>query len=619
MIGTFIQSFYIFRLFKRRDKVLISKHFLVRGKGLYLTHCIINFYWASIHPLIVGLCLIFHPHQKIILITLYCYGLVLLDFLLTIYCIRCWILYFNFMRSCYQFEKLWKTKLLNNHYNLSWFEIHKNFGNIRFLLIIGFIIITISCCCTIPYAYISGLSVSWYMIAGVGVFLMNVISIYLVLKLHSKSNVDNYGMRHELTIFVIICIILTTISMVLFFMFNDDWIRLWIINTPIAIATLFVNCFQFENLLNEIIKIENPDTTPQTVSRQISLSISRNHQKVYEPLKLIDILSDSAGINEFARFLIGEFSLEHLLFIIEVSQFRDQFGNEKKSLVKHRAISASITPSAEAPVEYKYDDVDHNVNNLGINTDLENNTEEVEEEEDKYEYRYGLSSKIPLCATIIDCNGEPIKQAMEIRNKFIYIKSEYGINLSGSKRKILLKTDFNKISTMELKHVFDAAYNEVFVLLELDSFQRYLETSSANKLIKRISRKRKKRRQRAKSKERSKLKKEREKAKHRQNQSVSPGLKATQNIEMKPIPMKKKLSLSVSYEMSASENENDHIQDLSTSTSVRGIYNEEQLADPFNNLYPSDNSVSKQENMTLERNVHNILHAASKHCKWCNC
>merc|ERR1712079_638603 len=115
-------------------------------------------------------------------------------------------------------------------------------------------------------------------------------------------------MRHELTVFVLVEVSCTMVVFLPFFIVKDDWIHLLMINIPIHFAALFLNLYPFRNLLHQITSTNTPiESTEATSSDQI---------------KLIDILADSTGINEFARFLIGEFSLEHLPFLIEVSQFR---------------------------------------------------------------------------------------------------------------------------------------------------------------------------------------------------------------------------------------------------------------------------------------------------------
>eukprot|EP01084_Bolivina_argentea_P232073 391215_1 len=166
VVGTFIQLVYIFKLWKRRDDSIMQKHFLVRGKGLFFTHCALNLYWSSIHPIVIGLQFIIYPYNRMVLIFSYCYTLVLLDSLMAIFCIRCWVLYFNFNFLALQFEKLWKTKLLNQHYNLSWFETHKSWGNPLWLIIFGALITVLLCILTIPYAYISQLSMPWHILNG---------------------------------------------------------------------------------------------------------------------------------------------------------------------------------------------------------------------------------------------------------------------------------------------------------------------------------------------------------------------------------------------------------------------------------------------------------------------
>ncbi len=191
-----------------------------------------------------------------------------------------------------------------------------------------------------------------YLLSGIGIFFMDLFSISIILKLHSRQSIDNFGMRHEFVLFVLI---ITIISVIHFIIIKDKWIRLWIINLPIHLSTLFVNIFQ----LNEQLSIQTTSKTNETNES------NNNGEKSYvDHIKLIDILGHSIGINEFARFLISELSLEHLLFLIKVSQFRSEFDKEF------------------------------------IEEQLDENIEQTRQ--NQYEYRYKLSSKIPICATIID-------------------------------------------------------------------------------------------------------------------------------------------------------------------------------------------------------------------------
>ena len=119
-------------------------------------------------------------------------------------------------------------------------------------------------------------------------------------------------MRHELTVFVLVEVSCTMVVFLPFFIIHDDWIHLWMINIPIHFAALFLNLYPFRNLLHQI-------TATKTQNSESASDI--------DAIKLIDVLADSTGINEFARFLIGEFSLEHLLFLIEVSQFRAEISD----------------------------------------------------------------------------------------------------------------------------------------------------------------------------------------------------------------------------------------------------------------------------------------------------
>merc|ERR1719393_597348 len=105
---------------------------------------------------------------------------------------------------------------------------------------------------------------------------------------------------------------------------------------------------------------------------------------------------------------------------------------------------------------------------------------------------------------MIDHHGDAVQQALLIRKRFIETKAEFVINVSGQRRRQIMKTDFASLSAGELKHVFDGTYHAVYKMLQLDSFQRFLSTtSSADKLCKKILRKKRRKRRLHKTKERT--------------------------------------------------------------------------------------------------------------------
>ena len=89
IIGTLVQLVYVWRLLKHRRKISTHKAFIARGSSLFVAHCAMNLYWTAIHPLIVGAGYILYRDNVLVLLSLYCYGFVMLQCLMALFYIRC--------------------------------------------------------------------------------------------------------------------------------------------------------------------------------------------------------------------------------------------------------------------------------------------------------------------------------------------------------------------------------------------------------------------------------------------------------------------------------------------------------------------------------------------------
>lgn len=197
--GGIIFTYYLYLyIFKYRQHAILIKHIKARSQSLFTFNMIMNVYWASIHPLIQGLCYLFfgHHNNPIIICLLSSYSLVMLIIGLMSICLRCWILFYNFNYNAYIFEKMWKSKLLGDHYSLSWYEKHKNtFGDIGYVTKRALFCCILIVAVPVPYAFISQLSRAWYFITGAAIFASEAFFIFLVCDTNLISN--------QLTIIVI--------------------------------------------------------------------------------------------------------------------------------------------------------------------------------------------------------------------------------------------------------------------------------------------------------------------------------------------------------------------------------------------------------------------------------
>ena len=246
-------------------------------------------------------------------------------------------------------------------------------------------------------------------------------------------------------------VICSTIACIWFFQFHDVWMRLYIINIPVFTASFVIAVYSLSTITNSVRKqYKYKDVN------NIVLNLSKvNSNSSTNDIKLHELLQNPAGLNEFARWLIGEFCLENLLFIIQIAQYRAQF------------------------------DVDV----LGNNPDPE--IDENNNDMDPAGNMYKIALNVPQCGILKDYPNDPKSQAKALINTFIAHSAEYIVNISSTDRNQILSTDIDKLNPIQLKELFDEPYATIYSLLRLDTFARFKNNSANEKLIKYIHRNKK--------------------------------------------------------------------------------------------------------------------------------
>ena len=292
------------------------------------------------------------------------------------------------------------------------------------------------------------LSNEWYFIAGTGFFISQFFLIFLVLKLHSRPGTfDNYGVRSEISIFMIIIVIFTAIMSIWFFQIFDPWLRLYIINIPIFSSSLFIGIYSLA-IITTSVKNDYNSTDIHCIALEIKSKMGTNSNSIMD-IRLDELLQDIVGINEFARFLIGEFSIENLLFIIQISQYRAQFEPANLMVFEH--------------------DDDDDGDDSGEGSDTEHTHS-----------MYKVAAEIPTCAILLDHPDDYQLQAKKLINTFISPNAEFAINIDSKSRHNILSTNIDKLNLSQLKKLFDKAYTTIYRLIQLDSFGRFKDSPSNN-------------------------------------------------------------------------------------------------------------------------------------------
>lgn len=255
-------------------------------------------------------------------------------------------------------------------------------------------------------------------------------------------------MRSEITVFMLSVVLFTVIGFIWFFQYFDPFIRLYIINIPIFSSALVIVIYSLATITRSV-KKEYLYSDVDHLSLQLKTQIGTSSNNITD-IRLSELLRDIVGINEFARFLIGEFSIENLLFIIQISQYRAQF------------------------------ETDSNIDHLDDDND----------DMDSSENMYKIASSVPTCAILLDHPNDYQTQAKKLINTFISNNAELVINIDSKNRnKVLsMEKDIDKLSFIQLKTLFDLPYCSVYRLIQLDSFARFKNSSSHQNVIKYIKR-----------------------------------------------------------------------------------------------------------------------------------
>lgn len=176
-------------------------------------------------------------------------------------------------------------------------------------------------------------------------------------------------------------------------------------------------------------------------------------------LSLTQTLQHQTGINLFAKWLVAEFNIESLLFLIEVCQFRMILRNYIE--IYHPKYIFN-----DLPIHF----------NIASNIPISQTISQYQLTHDYYDSKNNIY--------------DYKKIAHRIREKYIiYDEDKNGshydmndlddlddldlcINISSKQRQKLANTDFNELSKMDLFYVFDDAFLEMMKVLK-DPFQRF--------------------------------------------------------------------------------------------------------------------------------------------------
>ena len=293
---------HFYKLWKLRKNESITQHLRVRHTKLFYSHMLINYYWISIHPSLLFVLIIIRLHPPL----LFCFTYLIISIKLLIWCNRMWILYWKYSFSSMQIRMLWKQHLNAKYY--SFMLKYPQLGRLNYTLPLTSLLMLIFDLFLFWIAYETDfhhpfhLSIAFYFVLWV--LFLNI----LCIRLHRKHNMDNFKIRSEFTWFCLLFSADFAILIIPYFVVTNEVIRIWIIIDGVALCNLMMIVIT----VNLIINNSKDATTPLP---------SNNNNNSATIGDIIDLLKNPVGINAFAEWLVGEFNVESLLFVIEVRTY----------------------------------------------------------------------------------------------------------------------------------------------------------------------------------------------------------------------------------------------------------------------------------------------------------
>eukprot|EP01084_Bolivina_argentea_P268008 455108_1 len=527
--GGLINLFLFIRFLKYRHEIFLSS----RYPQLIIVYCLI-----SLITSIIVLPLVFHYEIKeqrdygyYMEIISEFFEEALFMILLSIIVGRSYLLYFDYNFAQATVDQNWRGKIVSNEQNF-WLKYRNSYGNIRFVIhflfaINGIFLIGLIC---VTVVIVSEHNISlfhYFTIFGVSPF-YTICIVYLLYKIRRSIN-DTFFIKKEITFlstFVVFRIIALLIDIIIAGATHHHGASLLVFYT-VEVLTQFTSVWiQSCWVLNKLKYQNDEEFTP-------------SEKIIKENVKMIDILTYKFGFESLVRHCVNELSVENVLFCVEIAQFRYYFQQNSlsgKLKFENNLINVNTHDFVEC-INYHSDDEKQPQFKCMINGISTSNMKRFQEAMMSNKYvpiaSQLLSSPISAsCASTqscmnVDINGgrvrtlsqSEVEPAADLYSKSIYeyvvhlytkyIKNsaDLCINIPGDIRSDLTKVFisgnkenvYKYIESLQenskedkifvetyLYHIFDAAFADIWNLLNIDSFVRFRRTAEYAKVAKKI-------------------------------------------------------------------------------------------------------------------------------------
>eukprot|EP01084_Bolivina_argentea_P295907 509564_1 len=422
---------YFHRFWKVRNHAEIFKHVKIRNFLLFYSHMLVNYYWIAIHPTIIFIFIILGLDTPL----LFCFTYFVISIKLLIWCNRMWILYWQYSFSSMQIKMLWR-KQIDDKYGNKLLQYPK-LGRLSCTMPITASAMFLFDIFLFCIAYYTNFNQTFHVAISIHFFCWVMFLCLLCIRLHRKHNIDNFKIRSEFTWLCILFSFDFGILVTPYFAVANQIIRIWIIIDGLALCNLVMIIITVTLILN------NSNTHKNIL----------NNTNIHKISNVIELFQDPTGINAFAEWLVGEFNVESLLFIIEVSQFRTL-------LRKHIYTTQCTENKFDDSVTYYFEIA----NNIPL-TQIINESVITEEDNDK-DTKYNFSQIV-----------------QKIYEKYIKFEdSDLCINISYGQRSKLNNITFEDLDIISLYHVLDEVFLEILRVLR-DPFSRFTKTDTYKQFI----------------------------------------------------------------------------------------------------------------------------------------
>eukprot|EP01084_Bolivina_argentea_P260402 439734_1 len=236
LIFTPIMAVYAYKYNQRRNKSKYIRYYQTRNVIIIRFWFLCNFYYISIHVILLSVIQFYFEGSNF---DYYFSDFAIISFIFLIFVLRMWILYFNYMWSMSQLDLIWKRQI-NEQYSNWYLQHKKKFGSAKycfFIILLPFYILLNTS------LYIVALEFSaliWYAASFATVCILILFIVILNIKLERCHFADNYGIQEEMSRCAHFIILLFMIATALYFVFDDDDIREWMITISMSIGCVLV-------------------------------------------------------------------------------------------------------------------------------------------------------------------------------------------------------------------------------------------------------------------------------------------------------------------------------------------------------------------------------------------